>query len=51
MTSEEDQSQRTLAAKLLPTRESLYGDQEVLEKVPVIRLGKEAIQSTNSRPV
>src|SRR5829696_5822658 len=51
MTSEHGQRQRALAATLLPTRKSLYEDQEILEKVPVIRLGKEAIQSTKSRPV
>jgi multiple sugar transport system substrate-binding protein len=51
MTSEEGQRQRALAATLLPTRKALYEDQEVLEQVPVIRLGKEAIQSTKSRPV
>jgi trehalose/maltose transport system substrate-binding protein len=51
MTGEEGQRQRALAATLLPTRKSLYEDQEILDKVPVIRLGKEAIQSTKSRPV
>jgi multiple sugar transport system substrate-binding protein len=51
MTSAQGQRQRALAATLLPTRKSLYEDQEILEKVPVIRLGKEAIQSTKSRPV
>jgi multiple sugar transport system substrate-binding protein len=51
MTGEEGQRQRALAATLLPTRKSLYEDREVLEKVPVIRLGAEAIQSTKSRPV
>jgi ABC-type glycerol-3-phosphate transport system substrate-binding protein len=51
MTGEEGQRRRALAATLLPTRKSLYEDKEILEKVPVIRLGKEAIQSTKSRPV
>ena len=51
MTSEEGQRQRALAATLLPTRKSLYKDQEVREQVPVIRLGAEAIQSTKSRLV
>ncbi len=40
-----------MAATLLPTRKSLYDDQVILNKVPVIRLGKEAIQNTKSRPV
>jgi multiple sugar transport system substrate-binding protein len=51
MTSEEGQRQRALAATLLPTRKALYEDEEVLDQVPVIRLGAEAIQSTKSRPV
>jgi len=51
MTSEEGQRQRALAATLLPTRKALYQDQQILDEVPVIRLGKEAIQSTKSRPV
>jgi multiple sugar transport system substrate-binding protein len=51
MTGEEGQKQRALAATLLPTRKSLYEDQEILDQVPVIELGKEAIQSTKSRPV
>jgi multiple sugar transport system substrate-binding protein len=51
MTGEEGQRQRALAATLLPTRKSLYEDQEILEKVPVIRLGKEALQRTKPRPV
>ena len=33
----------------LPTRRALYEDPEILEKVPVARLGKEAIIE-NSRP-
>jgi multiple sugar transport system substrate-binding protein len=51
MTGEEAQRQRAISATLLPTRKSLYEDREILEKVPVIRLGKEANQSTKSRPV
>jgi multiple sugar transport system substrate-binding protein len=51
MTGEAAQKQRALAATLLPTRKSLYEDQEILSKVPVIRLGKEAIKRTKPRPV
>ena len=51
MTGEEGQRQRALAATLLPTRKALYEDEEILEKVPVIRLGKEALQRTKPRPV
>ena len=51
MTGEEGQRQRAISATLLPTLKSLYDDQEILDQVPVIRLGKDAIQSTKSRPV
>jgi multiple sugar transport system substrate-binding protein len=51
MTGEEGQKQRPVAAPLRPTRKSLYEDQEILNKVPVIRLAKEAIKNTKSRPV
>ena len=51
MTGEEGQTQRALAATLLPTRKALYQDPKILNEVPVIRLGKEAIQSTKARPV
>ena len=51
MTSEQGQRQRALAATLLPTRKALYEDKQILDEVPVIRLGAEAIQSTKSRPV
>ena len=51
MTAEEQQKWRALKATLLPTRAALYEDQEVLQKVPVIRLGKEALQNTKPRPV
>ena len=36
---------------LLATLESLYDDREILEKVPVITLGKQAINSARSRPL
>jgi multiple sugar transport system substrate-binding protein len=51
MTAEEQQKWRALNATLLPTRAALYEDQEVLQKVPVIRLGKTALQNTKPRPV
>ena len=49
----EAESQKTLALQStrLPTLRSLYEDREILSKVPVARLGKEAIQSTKPRPV
>jgi multiple sugar transport system substrate-binding protein len=41
-----------LQGSKLPTRQALYDDSEILEKVPVARLGKEAIvQNSTSRPV
>jgi len=51
MTSEESQKIRTLQATLLPTRASLYSDQEIREKVPVVALGEEALKNARSRPV
>ncbi len=51
MTSEESQRIRTLQATLLPTRASLYSDQEIREKVPVVALGEEALKNARSRPV
>jgi multiple sugar transport system substrate-binding protein len=51
MTAEEQQKWRALNATLLPTRAALYEDQEVLQQVPVIRLGKTALQNTKPRPV
>jgi multiple sugar transport system substrate-binding protein len=51
MTGEEGQRQRTVAATLLPTRRSLYEDQEILDEVPIVRLGQEALERTSPRPV
>ncbi|MEW6635224.1 MAG: ABC transporter substrate-binding protein [Actinomycetota bacterium] len=51
MTSEESQRFRAVEATLLPTLESLYEDREVVEKVPVIRLGAEALKNSRPRPV
>ena len=45
------QKQRALQGGYLPTLEELYEDQEILDKVPVIALGKEAIKNTRPRPV
>ncbi|ABG03191.1 Twin-arginine translocation pathway signal [Rubrobacter xylanophilus DSM 9941] len=47
----EQQKQRALEGGYLPTLEELYEDQEILDKVPVIALGKEAIRNTRPRPV
>ena len=51
MTSEQIQKRRALEGSFLPTLTSLYDDQEVTEKVPVIRLGREALENAKPRPV
>jgi hypothetical protein len=49
MTAPEQLKTNALQGSKLPTRQSLYDDSEILEKVPVARLGKEAIVQ-NSTP-
>jgi multiple sugar transport system substrate-binding protein len=49
--SEKSMKYRAVEATLLPTRKSLYDDPEVVEGIPVIELGKEAIFTTKPRPV
>jgi len=52
MTEPEQLKVNALQGSRLPTRRGLYEDREVLEKVPVARLGKEAIiQNSRPRPV
>jgi len=51
MTSEPSMKYRAVKATLLPTLKSLYNDPEVVEAIPVIKLGKEAIEHTRPRPV
>ena len=51
MTSEQGQRQRAIAASLLPTRPTLYQDQEIRETIPVIVQGEEALKNARSRPV
>jgi multiple sugar transport system substrate-binding protein len=52
MTDPEQLKTNALEGSRLPPRESLYEDQEILDKVPVARLGKEAIiQNSTPRPV
>src|SRR5215207_860199 len=51
MTAPEQMKFRAVEATILPTRKSLYEDQEILQNVPVIRLGKEALKNTKPRPV
>jgi multiple sugar transport system substrate-binding protein len=47
------EQQRTIAteAAFLPVLKQLYEDERVLEEVPVMALGKEAIQNARPRPV
>ncbi|CAN5861745.1 ABC transporter substrate-binding protein [soil metagenome] len=51
MTEPEQQKVSALEGSLLPTRKSLYEDQEIKDKVPVITLGREALERSRPRPV
>lgn len=51
MSAPEQQKVRSIEGSVLPTREGLYEDPEVLEKVRVADLGREAIQNTRPRPI
>lgn len=52
ITAPEQQKTIALEGSRLPVRRSLYEDREILENVPVARLGKETIiQNTRPRPV
>jgi multiple sugar transport system substrate-binding protein len=51
MSSPASQKTFALQSTRLPTLKALYEDREVLEKVPVAALGKEALQNTRPRPV
>ena len=50
ITSEESQKIQTLSASTLPTLDTLYEDQEILEEVPVVALSREALQNARPRP-
>ena len=51
ITAEEQQKWRALKASLLPTRPTLYEDQEIRDTIPVIAQGEEALKNARSRPV
>jgi multiple sugar transport system substrate-binding protein len=52
MTSPETLKTNAIEGSRLPPRRSLYEDQEILDKVPVARLGKQAIiENSTPRPV
>ena len=50
-TAPEQQKFRALTGGFLPTLKELYEDQEILDKVPVVKLGGEALANSRSRPV
>ncbi len=51
MSAPEQQKFWAVDGSFLPTRKALYEDQEVLEKVPVARLGREALENARPRPI
>ena len=51
MSSPESQKTLALQSTRLPTLKSLYEDEEVLQKVPVARLGRASLENTRPRPV
>ncbi len=51
MSAPEQQQTFAIESARLPTLKSLYEDDEVLNKLPVARLGQEALTNTRPRPV
>jgi multiple sugar transport system substrate-binding protein len=51
MSAPEQQRTFALESARLPTLRSLYEDEEVLNKLPVARLGREALENARPRPV
>jgi multiple sugar transport system substrate-binding protein len=51
MSAPEQQKVRSVEGSVLPARRALYEDEEVLQKVRVAELGREAIRNTRPRPV
>jgi multiple sugar transport system substrate-binding protein len=51
MSAPEQQKTFALESARLPTLRSLYEDEEVLEKLPVAKLGREALENARPRPV
>ena len=51
MSAPEQQKYRAINGTVLPTRQELYEDEELLAEVRVAELGQEAIQNTRPRPV
>ncbi len=50
LSAPEQQRTRALSGSYLPTLKALYEDDEVLEAMPILALGREAIQSARPRP-
>ncbi len=50
-TAPEQQRFRALNGSFLPTLQDLYDDREIVEKVPVIALGEQAIKNARPRPL
>jgi multiple sugar transport system substrate-binding protein len=51
MSAPEQQQTFAVESARLPTLKSLYEDDEVLDKLPVAKLGREALENTRPRPV
>ena len=51
MSAPEQQQTFAVQSARLPTLKSLYDDDEVLDRLPVAKLGREALQNTRPRPV
>ncbi len=51
MTAPEQQRKFALQSARLPTLRDLYEDQEVLDRLPVARLGRESLENARPRPV
>jgi multiple sugar transport system substrate-binding protein len=51
MSSVEQENAFVVETSRIPTRTAMLEDEEILNKVPVIRLAKEAIDRTRPRPV
>lgn len=51
MSAPEQQKFRSIEGSVLPTRQELYEDEEILREVRVAELGQEAIKNTRPRPV
>jgi multiple sugar transport system substrate-binding protein len=50
LSATEQQEERALRGGYLPTQKACYEDGEILSRVPVITLGREAIRNVRSRP-